>query len=314
MSELEYKEVSQEIMQKVINFVTTHKTFTTKELFLAYPNNQEFLLRYALNNLRIEKKVYMQGNKKGAIYLTAPDLILNTDYAPLTVSNNSANYNLQERVLALAQSLGGWFTRPELKIEDVSPPIVISALQSLINNKKLQSRGVRRWTQYALPHVSADIINDHTKDVIIEEDSQQYNLVLEYIKKHKVVTVPILIEALDLQRNEIVAILQQLCEKEEIWHEGIKKSSKYMYKDIDSSKMNEYLTQLNRDRKLDQRIDALSQFLINDNTCSVIFGADKNGDFSIKFIKNADIVKEERCNNVTDCLSMVKLMTEIVDE
>lgn len=302
MSELERKDVPDEILEKVLKFANTHKTFLTKELFNAYPNNQEFLLRYALNNLRIDKKLCMYGAKRGSYYST--DFNLKNEVDEIGAIHNTDNSSLKQRILETASKQQGWFSRPALGIEDVSIPTLLEAIRELIEEGKLQSQGERRWTQYALPNVAKNITEE------IKTNENTYELILDFIKKHKVVTIPILINELEIQRTDIIPILNKLCEEEEIWHEGIKKSSKYIYKDINLDEMDKYLAKLNEERKLDQRIDELSQFLINDNACSMIVGANKNGDFEIKFMDSANVIKQIQYESINDCIKSIKKMTE----
>lgn len=78
----ERKEVALEIEQKVLKFAQNHEKFTTKQLFEAYPNNPEFILRYALNNLRFDNTIHVYGTKRSTFYSLKTDLPLEEPTLP----------------------------------------------------------------------------------------------------------------------------------------------------------------------------------------------------------------------------------------
>ena len=73
------------------------------------------------------------------------------------------------------------------------------------------------------------------------------------------------------------------CFKEEIiYHEGIKKSSKYIYHTVNSVEVEKIVHQLNEERKLDQQIDELSEFLIYEETAAISIGLNNDEKLEIK--------------------------------
>jgi len=155
--QLTYKPIPVEIETKVFEFAKLNKTFTTKELFEKYPNNPEFVLRYALNNLRINNKIQMYGNKRGSFY--SVDFNLEVDSHSNKPSKENDQINLQsikEKILSQSNKFTSWFKRPDLNLEEPINEILV-ALKELESEKKLTIRGVARWTEYHFGEVSAEV-------------------------------------------------------------------------------------------------------------------------------------------------------------
>lgn len=299
---LDKKEVPEEMEQKVFAFAQTKERFSTKEVFEKFPNNPEFLLRYALNNLRIDNKICMYGNKRGAYYSTNFNLTQTTQEADQPKSNNS---DLKQRILDLAGQQNGWFSRTDLKIDDVSVPVVLATIKQLIEEQKLETEGALRWTTYRL------IGNTNNQKINKPSGDQLSKDILEFIKRKKVVTVPMIIEELAVPRYDIMDVLHRLCEEEEIYHEGVKKSSKYIYKTVSINEVDSLTSQLNEERKLDQRIDELSNFLISDESTAVSIGMNSDEVLQIKFLKNGSTSDMLKFSDVKEGLKHIYNMTEV---
>jgi (2Fe-2S) ferredoxin len=300
--ELLRKEVPEEMMEKILKFAQSKERFVTKEVFQKFENNPEFLLRYALNNLRIDNKIKMYGNKKGAFYSTNFNLVeIESDG-----NTNTDNSDLKQRILDLSSKFTGWFSRTDLKIEDVSIPVVLSAIKELVQEEKLDIQGELRWTKYRL-------VTDETEKQ--EEDlssSSLYSDILDFIKKHKVVTIPMIIEELGVQRYNVVEVLGKLCEDEEIYHEGIKKASKYIYKTVNDSEVERLVDQLKQDRKVEQRIDELSNFLIcEEEYTAVSIGLDSNEVLQVKFLRNGVSDRLEKFEDLSAGIKFIYQLTDV---
>lgn len=296
---LDKKDVPEEMEQKILTFAQTKETFTTKEVFEKFPNNPEFLLRYALNNMRIDNKICMYGNKRGAFYST--NFNLSGGSEPQAESNDDSS-ELKVRILELATKQTGWFARTDLNIEKESVPTVLQAIKQLIEEKKLESQGSMRWTRYR-------IVSEES-----EEDNSSNDLrsdILDFIKKHKVVTIPMITEELEVPRYDIVEALKKLCEEEEIYHEGVKKASKYIYKTVLSHELESMTMQLNQERRVEQRIDELSRFLICDEeSTAVSIGLNSDEVLQIKFLKNGTSNRTEKFD---DMFKGIKFIYELTD-
>lgn len=299
---IEKREVPEEMLAKVLSFAKTKETFTTKEVFEKFPNNPEFLLRYALNNLRIDNEICMYGEKRGAFYSTNFNL---SDAEP--EPDNGPISDLKQRVLDQIQKQAGWFARTDLGIEDATVPAVLNIIKELIDENILESQGSLRWTKYRLANPNEPREDEDEVDVT----SSSYTDILDLIKKRKVVTIPMIIEELELSRTEIMPILAKLCEDEEIYHEGIKKSSKYIYKTISTNEVESIMEQLNRERKVEERIDELSTFLISDEAAAISIGLNTKEVFEIKFLINGTINKMKEFDNVDDGLKYMFSLTEM---
>lgn len=300
---LDKKEVPEEFESKILAFAQTKDTFTTKDVFQKFENNPEFLLRYALNNLRIDNKICMYGNKKGAYYSVNFNLSETVEGQDSPKPDNS---DLKQRILDLSSKLTGWFSRTDLKIEDVSIPVVLSAIKELVQEEKLDIQGELRWTKYRL------VTEESEKEEEELSSSGAYSDILDFIKKRKVVTVPMIIEELEMPRYDIIEILNKLCEDEEIYHEGVKKASKYIYKTVLSHELEKITDQLKQDRKVEQRIDELSRFLICDEEYTAIsIGMNTDEVLQVKFLQNGITSRLEQFEDLTKGIKFIYQLTDV---
>ena len=138
---LSYKEVSPEITEKVLRLAMGRETFSIKDVFEANPNNPEFQLRYALNNLRLAGKIFKFGEKRGAYYS-----IHNEEEKA-----NPENGDLRTALLAeIKKHSGRWFKRTDLKLDDHSVPNILLEMKKLIDESVIDKRGELRWTEYGV--------------------------------------------------------------------------------------------------------------------------------------------------------------------
>jgi hypothetical protein len=306
------KEVPNELFLKVLRFAKEHDTFTTKQLFEAYPNNQEFLLRYAIQNLRIEEKIYMFGNKRGAYYSMNPNAgSEKQDLEPTDPDkpNSYASKEVKELILAEAKKRNGlYFKRSELGLEEKYPiHVIIASIKQLIEDGELEVQGVRRWTEY---RYSKGIKKTIAQDKPVEKIDENFEKkLLEYIIKSKVVTIPILIDHFNVQRHNLIPVLDSLIEKEEIYHEGNKRSSKYIHKDVPYNQVEEIIDELREDRKIIAQIDSLSEFLYADEISSVSIGLNRDNKFELKFIHSGMIVDRKIFDSIPLGITGLKNLT-----
>ena len=140
-------------------------------------------------------------------------------------------------------------------------------------------------------------VDDDTDDDFNEEQlksiDQELKLkVLEFIIQKKVVTVPMVMETLELQRYVVVPILEVLCREEEIWHEGVKKASKYVYKNVDIKHV-DTIAQQNREEIIQEKlkpIDHLSADLAGNIRVHTYFNTDL-GKHQLKFMRDGSRIK-----------------------
>lgn len=306
--------VPQEIIDKVVRFSDNHETFTTKQLFEAYPNNPEHLLRSALVILRNNKKVFMYGNKRGAYYSKNNNIDTNA------VSENNENKkatimtSLKEVIMEKANKLNGnWFKRPDLVIEEASIPSVIESLKELISDGKIITRGAKRWTEYKVSDGSNSTEtqkdNNDKQNITTNDDIKE--TILNFIKQKRIVTIPMIVEKLEIQRYVVVKVLDELIEKEEIWHEGIKKSSKYIYKTVNVTEIDGIVADLQEERSIVTSIDDLSTFLHSDDNTVITIGYNTKLKPVINFVSHGERIKEKEFETIEDLLKAVYDLTEL---
>jgi predicted transcriptional regulator len=304
---IEKKDIPIELEEKILKFASTKETFTTKDLFEKYPNNPEFVLRYALNNLRIENRIQMIGNKKGAYYTSNMNL---KEEVEVSETFNTSNSDLKQRILDLSEKFPGWWARTELGIDDVSVPNILSSIKELIEEKKVESQGSLRWTKYRLVG-KGDSESEEVKESKNDTPSNNYSDILDFIKKRKIVTIPMVVEELELSRSDIIDVLNKLCNEEEIYHEGIRKSSKYIYKTVSCNEVESIMAELTKERRIEERIDELSNFLISDEATAISIGLNKDDIFQIKFMKNGTINQLKKFENIKDGISFIYGLTNV---
>jgi predicted transcriptional regulator len=304
---IEKKDIPIELEEKILKFASTKETFTTKDLFEKYPNNPEFVLRYALNSLRIENRIQMIGNKKGAYYTSNMNL---KEEVEVSETFNTSNSDLKQRILDLSEKFPGWWARTELGIDDVSVPNILSSIKELIEEKKVESQGSLRWTKYRLVG-KGDSESEEVKESKNDTPSNNYSDILDFIKKRKIVTIPMVVEELELSRSDIIDVLNKLCNEEEIYHEGIRKSSKYIYKTVSCNEVESIMAELTKERRIEERIDELSNFLISDEATAISIGLNKDDIFQIKFMKNGTINQLKKFENIKDGISFIYGLTNV---
>ena len=103
---MQRKEVAPEIEEKILRFAQSKEQFVTKELFESYPNNPEYVLRYALNNLILDKKINMYGERKGAFYSIKSGLQIPEG----SLGRESLNGG-REAILHAAVACRSWFSK-----------------------------------------------------------------------------------------------------------------------------------------------------------------------------------------------------------
>jgi len=296
---LEKKEVSEEMLDKVMKFAESCKTFTIKDVFNAYPNNQEYQLRYSIINLRIDKKIFMFGNKRGAYYSIHPE-------EPTEELVEDKPLTWQDLILREARKFAGkWFKRTDLDLKDYSVPTVINTLKELIDLGKIEKRGELRWTEYFL------LENVKPVEVQKEIKNDLKIAILNFVKKSKVVTIPMIVDALELQRYQVVPIIEVLVEEEEIWHEGLGRGSKYIYKDVDQSEIERITDELGKERKINQKVDQLSDFLFSDEIAAVSIGRKTPEMIRMKFFANGETRRVKEFQTIEELIAYVHELTVI---
>lgn len=305
MAVIELQDVQPEITAKVIRFIESKNKFTTKELFSAYENTPEHLLRIALNNCRVQEKIFMHGNKRGAFYSKEKE-----DDSSVTSSTDVkiVNQKLKDIILQKAKNIGKWFKRSDLELDnDYYPVEILSALKELKNENTIEIQGELRWTQYCATEYLN--INDNNAKTIEVSDLQSN--ILNFIKKNKVTTIPEIVEEFELQRYKIIAVLDKLIESEEIRHEGIKKASKYIYKTVTPSEVEDILSDISKERCLsDDSIDDLSEFLLSSQAPCLSIGMRKEKGFISK-ISNGSIIEKNEFDSMDKIKEYIKEITEI---
>ena len=333
---LKRQSVDDSIIKKILRFAETRETFTVKELFEAYPNNPDFVLRNGLVNLRIDEKLFMIGNKKGAYYTKDKNHRAEINEPEITPTVPvPANKDIKNIILAKAKVKADWFQTPTLELSAIYNYANIStALHELIAEGKLLVRGSARWTEYRYANGATQADVDKEEAAKIAKKAQDAsdkkneakaasasnnqtdvkNKILEYIKKSKVVTIPMLIEELDLPRCIMMPYILELEKEEEIWHEGIKRSSKYIHKDVSSSEVENITQKLLAEKRVEQQIDELSEFLCSAIDTRISLGFDSHDVMKIKMFANGSKIQEHTFKNIPEAFSCIKSLTEIMED
>ena len=306
---LKRQEVDEVIVNKVLRFAQSKETFTIKELFAAYPDNPEAYLRYAVVNLRIDGKLFMFGNKRGAYYSCSPGAIKQGESQEETDQNNS---EVKTKVLASIKKVTGWFKRPQLEgLDEYYPQQIIGALKELVEDGICETQGSFRWTEYRLKNSNASILEPPPKPSngkVLEAKE----IVLAFIKEQKVTTVPIIIDRLKLARYVVVQALEQLEDEEEIYHEGIKRSSKYIHKDVSTSEVEDISDTLREQRRISSIVDELSAFMEN-HECGAVSCTNRGDCYSIRFFVDGIMKNELRYETLDKMLHGIMSLTEVKD-
>lgn len=309
------RDVAPELEQKVYKIALAHDTFTTKQVFEVYPDNPEFLLRYALNNLRIDKKIFMYGNKRGAYYSIKSDCGGNCSEAQVTTKSDKCNdVNLKESITSQALQFNRWFKRTELECGELSIPTILTTIKELLAEGILVTQGSMRWTEYKHKNVSeanALVSDTSTSNTRRSTDATLKPDILKFIKDNKVATIPMISDKFNLQRYMIIPIINQLVEEEEIWHEGLGRASKYIHKDTPYSEVEKTVQGLIIQRKIDQEVDDLSDFLCSDEVTCVSIGFNKDDVFEVKSIASSYVKENNSFSNISDGIKYLVSMTVV---
>ena len=166
----ERKEVAPEIEQKVLKFAQDNEKFTTKQLFEAYPNNPEFILRYALNNLRLDNKIHSYGSKRSSFYSIKADLPLE-EPPPLpegpSYEEEIPKVIKERKVITTSQLV--------TELGFTSRVRVARVLNDLIDKELIYTEGVKRCRKYIWHTVTPSEV------VQVLEDNAQGNGKIESV-------------------------------------------------------------------------------------------------------------------------------------
>ena len=178
--------------------------------------------------------------------------------------------DLKQNILNFAQNNLRWFKRSELDelFPDESVYALRQSLFSLIEDGELHYRGEKRTMEYA-----SILLEDTEEEEVV--DTELTKLILAYIEEVGVVTVPQLIEKFNVARSYIVTSLRELEEEEQIYHEGIKKSSRYVHMNYTPPKPEVKdkvkVTDNEKAKILPKSIDRLSELLLVNNAVYVTY-------------------------------------------
>lgn len=262
-------ELNPRMIEDVEKFVMARRDFSSSDLFAEFPHHQEHILRKILVHLRDDKNVlHLHGHGKASIWSqheTLPDEeeIVNEDQD-----------NLKAQILEFAQKNLRWFKRSELdELFSTTAYEIRQALYALMDDGEIQMRGEKRSTEYAYCEVE-DTSDEEEETGEVKANPELKQTVLEHIKKVGIATIPQLMEKFSTSRIAIVASLRELEEEEHIYHEGIKKTSKYIHKDVDVSKVETIVKEIREERKepeVEKAIDKLSSLLLISSAVYVMF-------------------------------------------
>jgi hypothetical protein len=262
-------ELNPQLIKVVEQFVMSRKEFSSSDLFTALPNYQEHILRKVLIFLRDEKGIlHLHGHGKSSIWSQHSEL---PEEAPI---NEEINMELRSKILDFAKANARWFKRSELDdMFEASAYEVRQTLYGLMDDGEIQMRGERRSTEYAYCEVVDEAPQDEDEEIKADPIIKQN--VLALINELKVVTIPQLIEKLNEARPNIALALRELEEAGEIYHEGVKKSSRYIHKDVPINKADTIVKEIREEKKeeklLEKPIDELSALLRVNSAVYIIF-------------------------------------------
>ena len=262
-------ELNPQLIQVVEQFIASRKEFSSSDLFAAFPTYQEHILRKVLIFLRDEKGIlFLHGHGKSSIW-SKHDVM--PDEEPV---NEEINMELRGKILDFAKINLRWFKRSELDdMFEASAYEVRQTLYGLMDDGEIQMRGERRSTEYAYCEVEDGSSENEEEEANANPILKQK--VLTLINELKVVTVPQLIEKLSDTRPNIVLALRELEEAGEIYHEGIKKSSRYIHKDVPVNKADTIVKEIREEKKeekiLTKPLDELQALLRVNSAVYIIF-------------------------------------------
>jgi transcription initiation factor IIE alpha subunit len=259
------------LISEVEAFVLGRQEFSSSDLFSTFPGHQEHILRKILIFLRDEKKmIYLHGHGKSSIWSQYSEL------PDTSEEKEEINQELTAKILDFAKRNMRWFKRSELdNLFEASAYDVRQALYSLMDDGEIQMRGEKRSTEYAYCEV-IDTVNETEEEGERKADPVLKQNILAHIEASRIVTIPQLIEKFDTARPNIVLALRELEEEGEIYHEGIKKTSKYIHKNVSPSAAESIAKEIREEKKDEERaiekpIDELSSLLRCNSAVYIIF-------------------------------------------
>ena len=261
-AEVDTEEISPKLIEEVEKFIANRQEFVSSDLFAHLPNHPDHILRKVLVYLRDEKGiVFLHGHGKSSIWSKFKEL-------PEEEEQDEQPSELKELILKFAKANPRWFKRSELDdIIDASAYEIRNALYDLMSDGEIQMRGERRSTEYAYAEVVdeeeiADEGGEHKADPELKK------IVFAHFEEVGVLTIPLLIEKFSVPRIKMVEVLRELEVEEQIYHEGIKKTSRYIHKDVTEDKVIKIIKEQKNEKEegkiFDKPIDRLSTlFLVN---------------------------------------------------
>ena len=158
-------------------------------------------------------------------------------------------------------------------IVEASAYEIRQALYGLMDDGEIQMRGERRSTEYAYNEVVDT--EETVEEGEVKADPILKQNILAHITSARVVTIPQLIEKFDIARANIVLALRELEEEGEIYHEGVKKTSKYIHKDVPPSVADNIVKEIREEKKeerlVEKPIDELSALLRSNSAVYITF-------------------------------------------
>lgn len=258
------------LISEVETFVLGRQEFSSSDLFSTFPGHQEHILRKILIFLRDEKKmIHLHGHGKSSIWSQHSEL------PDTSNEEEEIDQELTAKILDFAKLNMRWFKRSELdNLFEASAYDVRQALYGLMDDGEIQMRGEKRSTEYAYCEVIDTV--DETEEGEQKADPVLKQNVLAHIEASRIVTIPQLIEKFDTARPNIVLALRELEEEGEIYHEGIKKTSKYIHKNVPTSAAESIAKEIREEKKDEERaikkpVDELSSLLRCNSAVYIIF-------------------------------------------
>ena len=251
-------EINPDLINEIRTFVLNRNDFSSSDVFATFPNVQEHILRKILIFLRDEEKIiHLHGHGKSSIWSKHNEL-------PDEEIPEEINQELSSKILDFAKSNLRWFKRSELdNLFEVTPYEIRQALYSLMDDGEIQIRGEKRSTEYAYCEVLDTV--EEIEEGEVKADPVLKNKIFTLITEARVVTIPQLIEKFDSARTSIVLALRELEEAGEIYHEGVKKTSRYIHKDVPVTAADTITKEIREEKKVEkvifQPIDELSKLL-----------------------------------------------------
>lgn len=263
-------ELNPVLIAEVKTFVLGRQEFSSSDLFSTFPGHQEHILRKILIFLRDEEKmIHLHGHGKSSIWSQHSEL-------PDTgEEEEEIDQELTAKILDFAKTNMRWFKRSELdSLFEATAYDVRQALYGLMDDGEIQMRGEKRSTEYAYCEVIDT--EETTEEGEQKADPVLKQNILAHIEATRIVTIPQLIEKFDTARPNIVLALRELEEEGEIYHEGIKKTSKYIHKNVPPSATESIAKEIREEKKDEERViekpvDELSSLLRRNSAVYIIF-------------------------------------------